>query len=216
MVLPSGKLPPVFAVLLYNGRGRWDVAQDVADLVETVPGGLERYRPHLRYFLLDEGRIADSLLESLRNLAAALFRLERCRGPEDVQRVLVALSEWLKEPEHAELHRAFTVWLSQVLLPARMPGAEMPKVANLQEVRSMLAERDWTREWIEQGSAKTRREDLSVLRASLLRRLALRFGPMPDSVRERLETIDSMEKLMDLAAESAIAPSLSALGLVPQ
>jgi hypothetical protein len=34
----------------------------------------------------------------LRNLTAALFRLEKSRGPEDVQRILVSLIEWLQEP----------------------------------------------------------------------------------------------------------------------
>jgi hypothetical protein len=229
LVLPSGKLPPVFAVVLYNGRGRWGAAQDVADLVEAVPGGLERYRPHLRYCLLDEGRIAESRLESLQNVTAALFRFERSRGPADVQQVLVALSEWLKEPEHAELRRAFTIWLVQVLLPARMPGVAVPEVATLQEVRLMLAEMDWTREWrqkgfeegleqgreqgLEQGREKTRREDLSALRRVLLRRLEMRFGPVPEEVRGRIESIDSIERLVELAAESAVASSLSALGL---
>jgi hypothetical protein len=193
------------------------------------PGGLERYRPRLRYFLLDAGRIAESKLESSRNLAAALFQLERSRAPVDVQRILVALSDVLKEPEHLELNRAFTVWINRVLLPSRMPGVAIPEVANLQEVRSMLLEMDWTREWrqkgfeeglekgleeglekgLEEGLEKARRE----LRNALLRRLALRFGPVSDGVRERLEAIDSMETLGDLLAESAVAPSLAALGL---
>jgi hypothetical protein len=213
LVLPSGKLPPVFAAILYNGRGRWNAAEDVADLVEMVPGGLEWYRPHLRYFLLDVGRIAESRLESSRNLETALFQLERSRTPGDVQRVLLALSEVLKEPEHAELLRAFSIWISRVLLPSRMPGAVIPEMANLQEVRTMLLDIDWTREWVEKGSEQAHREDLAILRNSLLRRLTLRFGPVSDSVRERIEAIDSMEVLADLLAESAVAPSLSALGL---
>ena len=48
----------------------------MAELVTTVPGGLERYRPCLRYFLLDEGRFTEDDLAPLRDLAAALFRLE--------------------------------------------------------------------------------------------------------------------------------------------
>jgi predicted transposase YdaD len=237
LVLPLGKLPPVFAAILYNGLGRWGAADDVADLIATVPGGLDRYRPHLRYCLLDAGRLAESPLESSRNLVAALFQLERSREPADFERVLVFLGEWLKEPEHAELQRAFAVWVSHVLLPARMPGVDVPNLANLQEVKSMLTEIDWTREWRqkgyeegreqgleqgreqgleqgrEQGLEKARREDLEALRRALLRRLTLRFGPVPDSVRERLDTMSSMEELADLLAESAVAPSLAALGL---
>lgn len=42
---PAGKLPPVLPLVLYNGYGAWSAALDVAELVEDLPGGLERYRP---------------------------------------------------------------------------------------------------------------------------------------------------------------------------
>lgn len=226
LLTPSGKLPPILPLVLYNGDGRWGAAQEVADLVETVPGGLERYRPQLRYCLLDEGRIVETGLESLQNLAAALFRLEKSRGPEDIQRVVAALGEWLQEPEHAELQRAFTVWLVQVLLPARMPGAVIPAIANLQEVKSMLAERvkEWTREWKQEGFQEGLQEgrqeglqklekSLTTLRGVLLRRLEDRFGPLSEATLQQVEAIDSMEGLGELLAESAVAPSLAALGL---
>jgi hypothetical protein len=214
LVLPSGKLPPVFVALLYNGRGRWNAARDVADLVERVPG-LEEHHPHLGYCLLDVMRMGASRLASAQNFAAALFQLERSRGLAEVRQVVMALAEWLKEPEHAELQRAFASWLARVLLPSRLPGVTVPEVGNLQEVRTMLAdsEIDWTREWREQGMEETRHEDLRVLRKALLRRLGMRFGPVPDSVRERLDAIDSIERLADLIAESVEAPSLGALGL---
>jgi hypothetical protein len=64
----------------------------------------------------------------LRNVAAALFRLENNRTPTDVQRVVAALVAWLHDPAHASLRRAFTVWLRRVLLPARLPAGFMPDV----------------------------------------------------------------------------------------
>ena len=97
--------------------------------------------------------MADSELESLRNVAAALFRLEKSRGPEDIQRILAALLEWLREPDLAELRRSFSAWLSAVLLPARVPGIAITQVADLQEVKSMLAESvmEWTHQWKQEG-----------------------------------------------------------------
>lgn len=103
----AGRLPPVLPVVLYNGRPRWDAATEVADLIEQVPGGLGRYRPALRYLLIDEGRYAEGELAPLRNLAAALFRLENSRTPQDMERVLEALVEWLKMPEQTSLRRTF-------------------------------------------------------------------------------------------------------------
>ena len=67
----AGKLPPVLPLVLYNGRRRWRAPEDIAELIETIPGGLERYRPSLRYLLLDEGRFADQPAARLHRLAQA-------------------------------------------------------------------------------------------------------------------------------------------------
>src|SRR5438046_1020690 len=149
----SGQLPPVVPIVLYNGRGRWTAAQSVESLLETIPRSLASYCPRLRYVLLDEGRYAEHELAPLRNLVAALFRLENSREPEDVQRVLGALIDWLRAPQDDSLRRAFTVWLRRVLLPARLPDVEIPDVYDLVEMHTMLAERviEWTQQWKEQG-----------------------------------------------------------------
>src|SRR5207245_3839627 len=44
---PAGTLPPVVPVVLYNGRGHWTASQNVATLIEPMPGGLEIYRAGL-------------------------------------------------------------------------------------------------------------------------------------------------------------------------
>jgi hypothetical protein len=206
----SGKLPPVLPLVLYNGYAPWGAALDVAELIEEVPGGLERYRPQLRYCLVDEGRIAEAELEPLQNVAAALFRLEKSRGPEEIERVLAALIEWLHVPEMAELRRAFVIWLRQVLLPGRVPGAEIPQMAELEEVKAMLAERfkEWTREWEQKGIEK----GIETARAALVRQLEKRFGPLPQEARQRVDSLDH-EAIVELSVSLSTAPSLAALGL---
>jgi len=151
--LADNKLPPVLPVVLYNGIPRWQSAVDVAELIQPVPAGLGRYRPSLRYLLLDEGALDESGQLALRNLAAALFRLEKSSGPEDMREMVGALAAWLKAPEQTSLRRAFTVWIRRVLLPARMPGVNIPELVDLQEVQTMLAERvmEWTEQWKQQG-----------------------------------------------------------------
>ncbi len=212
-LIPSGKLPAVLPVVLYNGNAPWRAAQDVAELVEAVPGGLERYRPQLCYCLLDEGRIALSEPESLRNVAAALFRLERSREPEDIQNVLSALLKWLEGQDG--LRRAFAIWLLQVHLPAHFPGFEIPQgVYDLQEVKSMLAERvkEWTQEWKQEG----RQEALEEVRGVLLHELERCFGPLPETTRRRVEELNSFQSLTALSLRINSAPDLASLGLVDE
>jgi predicted transposase YdaD len=45
----TGRLPPVLPVVLYNGKPRWTAAEEIAELIEAVPGELGHYRPRLRY-----------------------------------------------------------------------------------------------------------------------------------------------------------------------
>jgi hypothetical protein len=205
----SGKLPPVLPLVLYNGYAPWGAAREVSDLIDEIPGGLERYRPRLHYCLLDEMRMADSELESLRNLAAALFRLEKSRGPEDIQRVLGALVEWLREPDLEELRRSFNFWLRRVLLPSRIRGLTIPELGDLQEVKSMLAENSfsWSDRWEQEGLEK----GLERARGTLLRNLERRFGPLPGELRQRIEEVSSIEDLTELSFRAGAASTLADL-----
>lgn len=216
---PEGRLPPILPLVLYNGNARWGAAEDIAELVEAVPA-LKRYQPQLRYFLLDQGRIAVSELESLQNAVAVLFRLERSRDPEDLLKIYPDLLKSLEGPAFAELRQAFAVLLQEVWLPARVPGVEFPRGMNLQEVGSMLAENimEWTREWERKGLEKGREEGIeqtmAALRGVLLAKLEERFGALPDAARRRVESLGSIEELAELISRQATAPSLASLGLL--
>lgn len=191
----SGKLPPVLPIVLYNGEKRWTAAQNVADLVEEIPGGLRRYCPSLPYLLLDEGAVFDSGTwpEQTRNLVAALFKLEHSQDEQQWTELVAHLGEWLKAPEHASLRRAFTVWIRRVLLPSRLPGlasSEVDALQDLHEVHDMLAERikQWPERWKLEGREEGREE---------IARNMIRETSMDDSVIARLAglTVDRVAEL---------------------
>jgi predicted transposase YdaD len=230
---PSGKLPPVFLLVLYNGKRRWQAALDVADLIEVVPGGLEAYRPHLRYALLDETRVPEMELESERNLAAALFRLEKSRDLEAFRQEVGRIAADL--PLDEGLRASVYTWLTQVLLPSKFPGLPLPEVGSLEEVQTMLAERvkEWTREWkkeglqeglqkglqkgLRKGLQKGRREGLEKgrregLQDFLLSEMAERFGPVPETIRRRVEAIQDFEELRKFGKRLLAADSINDLG----
>ncbi|WP_313053334.1 Rpn family recombination-promoting nuclease/putative transposase [Pseudomonas lopnurensis] len=205
---PAGKLPPVLPLVLYNGDRPWLASTEIADLIDAIPGGLEAFRPAMRYLLLDESRHADEALPSTRNLVAGLFGLENSRTTDDVRRVLGQLLVWLAEPEQLQLRRHFTVWLKRVLLPSRMRGINFDQLHDLQEIDNMLAERvkDWTRDWREQGIEEGRKKGLEEgrkegrekgreegERAMLIRLLSRRFGTLDEETLQRLADASSAE-----------------------
>jgi putative YhgA-like transposase len=212
---PSGKLPPVFILVLYNGRRRWNGALDIADLIEPVPGGLEAYRPHLRYALLDEAQVPE--LESERNVAAALFRLEKSRDVEAFRREVgrIAADPDLDPGVRASVY----TWLTQVLLPRRFPEWPLAEAGSLEEVQTMLAERvkEWTREWKEEGRQEGRQEGLRkgarAFQDFLLSEMVDRFGPIPPTIRRRVKGMQDLGELKKLGKRLRGATSLDDLGL---
>jgi len=71
-------------------------------------------------------------------------------------------------------------------------------------------ERAGRREGRKEGKREGRIEGI---RQVLLRLLALRFGPLPDAVRRRVEEISSVARLNRLAEKVVVAGSLEEMGL---
>ena len=150
------KLPPVFPLVLYNGLGTWTARREIADLIAPMPPSLRRYRPRHQYFLVDEGRIPDEQLNDRLGLSAILVRLERARGPEELQAGVKELIENLNDPRYLSLRRALSVWVRRLLIGRLKLDQPIPEVYDLQEVNTMLAERmtQWTENWLEQGELR--------------------------------------------------------------
>ena len=149
----------------------------------VAPGApwLAPYQPVQGYFLLDLRRVADDDLPG-RNLLHAVAGLEQSRSFGDVLRVRDALQLWLQDPRAAELRRAFVDWIRQIAERVAPPGAVVPPVRTLEDVRMTLVERaaEWPKQWLregrEQGLAEGREQGVDQQRALLCRMAAARFG----------------------------------------
>ena len=197
---PSRLLPPVLAIVLYNGNSPWTAPKDIAELIQPGPHTLEPYQPQLRYLVIDEGSFDESDLRPLRNLVAALFRLENSRSHAQVLDVVRSLLQWLTQPEQDSLRRAFVVWIKRVIL-GRTPGTVDERVEDLEAMGTLLEARmkQWEQEWLRQGLEQGREQGLEQGReqglregeARMLRRqLQRRFGELPDWVPARLSNAE--------------------------
>ncbi len=79
--------------------------------------------------------------------------------------VLEALSATLSDPGEAGLRRVFVDWVRQLAEPLAPPGAALPPIRTLEELKMTLVERvaEWPKQWLQE-------------RALLRRQAALRFG----------------------------------------
>jgi uncharacterized membrane protein (UPF0136 family) len=75
----------------------------------------------------------------------------------------------------------------------------------------------WAEKLIEQGREQGLEtgleKGLNLFRQTLLRQLALRFGPLPDEVKQRVLAIGSVEVLSQMAEQILVARSLEEMGL---
>ena len=230
-------LPPVFPMVIYNGRTPWTAARDVAELLAPVSGPLERYQPRQHYFLLDESQVSEELLHG-GGLVAHLVRLERAREPEDVRQVVKELIARLHGPEYARLRRAFAVWLGRVVLKRAGITEDISELHDLQEVDAMLEERaaqwkdDYIRQGVLMGLAEGRMEGLAEGRMeglaegeakgrvegkaegfglALQNLLEIRFGSLPPTLIPSLVGLSAdMDALRELTLAAYRAESLEA------
>jgi hypothetical protein len=185
----------VLPIVLYNGSAHWRAARDLIPLIQSGPKALQGYCPQVRYLLIDEARFRDSELAPMRNLVAAVFRLENSRTSVRIGEVLAALAEWLQAPEQDSLRRAFIIWTRRTIL-RKIPDAPVDEIHDLGEMRTMVVSlsHEWKAEARREGLAEGRAEGLREGEVTLLlRQLMKRFGELPDWVRARLEQASTAE-----------------------
>ena len=208
-VATPAKLPPVFPIVIYNGAGRWRAARELADLIETLPPSLARYRPSQCYFLLDEGRVGEDELAGADNTFGELIRIESGPGPQDMRRIVERLGQRLQHPRHDSLRRAIVVWLNRVVFKHLLRGENIPEINNLEELKIMFGAGviPWTERWKQEGQEQGQQQGGGDV---LRRQLTRRFGPLPQWAEDRL-THAELQQLETWADKVLDAQTLEAV-----
>ncbi|KXJ04639.1 Uncharacterized protein YjiP, partial [Exaiptasia diaphana] len=156
---PSKKLPPVLPIVLYNGSAPWTKPVEVSELVDPADG-LDAFTPRFRYYLIDEGRVPQELLEPVDDPVAALLKLERAKTQDDLIKGIEAMLKVTSASGSEQLRSDMLKWLRRNVLPFRYPGQALPEAHHLLEKPQMLAEtvKMWPKEWLAQGRAEGRVE----------------------------------------------------------
>jgi hypothetical protein len=201
-VLKDGLLPPILPIVLYNGKDRWTAARDVFDLIPPVPGLVAQFKLSSKYLLIDENAYADSELASLKNLVAAVFRIEHPTSPKAMQELLTSLDDWLSD--RPDLRRMFGLWVRATLMRRPEFRILLPQVHDLQELNVMLADKleEWALAYEAEGKAKGKVEGELL---SLQKLLSKRFGPIPADITAKIAnaTLEDIEGWFDRAIDAS-------------
>jgi hypothetical protein len=204
---PSGLLPQVIPIVVYNGVGGWGPVQELSELIERLDPSAEPYVPRLRYKLVHEAAYDAEELGKKESPVADLFQLERSTSWSEIQAGVIRLQQHVT-PGEPELRRAFEGWLRQVVLPRLgVAATEMPERLTLEEFESMLAERidSWNEKLRQESRQEGRQEGEAKL---LLRVIAKRFGPVDPAIHDRIASADA-DLLLEWADRFTTAESLA-------
>jgi len=177
-------------------RPRWSAPNQLADLIEEVDPEADLFQPRFIYKVIDEGSYALDDLGARKNLAAALFWLEKAPEPDDLRLGIDRLVEWLGGPDDGELRSAFAVWLQMVRFSGTdIPEEEVPDTLGLEDFRTMLARRveEWNEKLLERGRQEGLLEGETRLVLDLLER---KFGHVDAQSRKRIASAGH-QRLLD-------------------
>ncbi len=160
-----------------------------------MPGLVEQFKPQLKYLLIDENAYPDRELASLKNLVAAIFRIEHPATPASIRELLSLLHDWLID--RPDLRRMLAIWIRATLMRRPEYRILLPQVDDLQELNVMLAERleEWAHEYEAQGVKKGRQQGMQEgvrqgvqqgEALALQRLLGKRFGALPPAISARI------------------------------
>ena len=191
-VLPGNRLPPVLPIVLYNGAAPWKAATDIADLIPRAPGLVAHYLPQLKYLLIEQNQYTDETLTTMRNLVAAIIRVEHPVSSQALFDLIDVLNDWLAD--NPELRRIFAVWIRAVVLRRSRHAVVLPKIDDLKELKMTLTARfeTWAEEFEQRGIEKGIEQGTHSGIAEMLHaQLQHKFGDLPEWVDQRLQQADT-------------------------
>ncbi|MEQ5801226.1 Rpn family recombination-promoting nuclease/putative transposase [Halomonas sp. H10-9-1] len=191
VVTPGDGLPPVFPIVLYNGSRPWTAPLDIYAMVTPEPPAfLQVYQPHLRYYLIDEGRYTDAELGLRQTPLSGVFSVENAgESWEALQRAVDRIVAIIQaDPNKERIDRIITRWLKRHLYRL---GAGI----NLDQLDSLVEDKDMLAENLENLVKKERLEGrqegrLEEAREVVRTQLTFKFGEVPDWVEARLVKAD--------------------------
>ena len=182
------KLPPVFPVVLYNGKRPWSACTSLSDLITLVPQDLQALQAAQRYVLIDQQRLTRAALSILDNFAAVAFRVDRMRDAKDISDELEKWKGMAPSAGQQSLKLGLTRWTAHRL---RCLGRQ--RIISLSTVGTEGKEMNVSM-FDSLKDALRHEERLDGERDRLRKILVLRFGPLSSRLDKRIERAE-MEDL---------------------
>ena len=204
------KLPPVFPIVLYNGKQKWKAASDIQSLLSPMPRGLNEYQPSQKFFLIDENALSQKMLDAAKGVSANLFRLERLKGGDSVARVLCDVVADLHTYSES-LRQTFDTWILLFLKQRKIIKSDT-KYLQIKGDHTMFGEalKEWEESLLRKGEkrgekrgekngiAKNEANVIADMKDLLLSMVRDRFEKVPKNTAAAIRGVNLRSTLKDL------------------
>jgi len=195
---PTGLLPPVLPVVLYNGEAPWTAPQTLQELIQPLEGF---FRPAFKYVVLDVGHYPVEELRPIEDVVSGVFLMEQAADFSDLRDVVEEVQAIIDDPE---LEEDLALLMSSVIGKLADKDEETPRLTTFQEVHMLLERVErWPQKWRQegldeglkkgrkQGREQGRKQGLRQGKADLLKSQASqRFGELSPEDAKRFDRAD--------------------------
>lgn len=177
-------LPPIFPIVIYNGKRPWNCAKNISDLVMPIPEAMNAYQPKQKYYLLDKTFIEQFRINNSEGIYAYVLRFEQVNNQTGFMNILEEFVQKLNNPDLIAIKKEVFTWLQQLFLKYE-ETQDLTFYENLNFGGTPMVE-ETVRSWIE-GFAKGKKEGrVDGMKNILINTLISRFGNIAQYGREKL------------------------------
>ncbi len=192
------KLPVIVPMVLYHGRNKWEISTQFSSIIQGPHDILRDYVPDFKYILLDLTQHSDEEIKGEVQARIFLLLLKHIFDDDIFQKlpdILSLFNEVMKQDTGLQTIETLLRYLFSTI-----QDENMDKVKNILDntlshekggsVMATIAEK-FINEGIQQGLVLKAKEDV-------VEALELRFGTLPESIKNKLNGINDPDKLKAL------------------
>ncbi|MCF6197940.1 MAG: Rpn family recombination-promoting nuclease/putative transposase [Hyphomicrobiaceae bacterium] len=202
-------LPRILPVVVYHGVRRWNIPTSFAAMCEDARDELAPYLPDFEYMLIDLSEIDDGDLSSDQRLRAFLTVMKHIQRSDFLDHTGTIMAE-LHHLEPVDiitiLRYVIRKWRDRISRKT-IDGLVLDVALEKREKIMGSVVDEWIEQGYKQGKAEGKTEGVAGM---LSKMLELRFGPLPERVKERIGKADA-DTLTNWGERVIDAPDLDAV-----
>lgn len=200
------KLPVVIPMVLYHGLKEWDIGTRFSSIIQGPYDALKDYVPDFKYILLDLTRYSDEEIKGEVQARVLLLVLKHIFDTDIFQTlpdILSLFNEVMQQDTGLQTIETLLRYLFSTINDENVDKVkDMIENTLTQEkggaIMGTIAEK-YINEGMQQGMQQGMQEgSIIAAREAVIEALELRFGNLPDAIKNKLNAINDPIKLKDL------------------